>query len=367
MDRWGNQRKDQWVWDAIAAGEVALAKSGEQVLNFGWTHPWYGSPLTSFLKNFITEKQKFDCPVDKRKEIASELIEWLMLHGAKPDTIVPDGVPTEEIYSKGKGKGKPSVIKFEFAGEPASTGIMNLRLQFQQSDSAFKPNQVAVELLDHVLEVIAANAQRTPTIRIPEAIADLWDRVSQRAKQEGDVTIISSDASSSKAHKMFLEEASPVLKAMLRTPMKEGRGVGSTSAQCCHEISVDEPGSVVEAFVSLLYTGAFFSENDEGPGVSVLLGVFRLCHLWQVQNLVDLLEIRLMREVLPENLEMLLEAAILHGAQALKQKCIRIALEDSAVREQTERGEFKPAVLAELRLAMFPAESKPQKRRRQDF
>ena len=113
---------------------------------------------------------------------------------------------------------------------------------------------------------------------------------------------------------------------MLRSSMREGHtGVGHSPAR---EVRVEESAAAVRAFVGLrllsdlpntrntaitrlLYTGGLpTGEGGEpAPSAETLLGVFGLCHRWQLAPLAELLEERLATMIMPENLEIMLEVS----------------------------------------------------------
>ena len=51
--------ENQWVWDAIANGELKIAKTGDQFFDFQSAHPGYGTVLTAFLMNYVTQQGGF--------------------------------------------------------------------------------------------------------------------------------------------------------------------------------------------------------------------------------------------------------------------------------------------------------------------
>ena len=246
----------------------------------------------------------------------------------------------------------------KLGGKAAISGIMDLRKGFQCRGSA-----PPVDLLSHVLAEIGKIYSRKDfahqQVSVPEAIVDLWEKLYQRAQTDGDVRIVARGGDCVKVHSLILMEASQVLKAMLQSPMKEGHnGLGSNPAQ---EIKVDEPTEVVQCFVGLLYTGGFSA--DAGlPSVETFLGIFGLCHRWQILGLIDQLESRLAQMVAIDDFDVVLEVALLHGAQVLKKACLALVEGRQDVRERMKRAEYSSRVLSELRHVFSDAE--PFKRQR---
>lgn len=374
--------RDQWVWDAIAAGEVRFAKTGTAIFDFGGSHPDLGTPLTAFLNSYLCGKGAFRQSEQwtvAAKEVATELTKWLMEHGAEPSAVVPDTAkditlsytrPDEEgTEVKGKGKGarvKESTVRLRIGGKAASTVVLELRERVYEAIEQDNRWKVIGDLLDHLFKQIATNAAPHPAsarrVHVPEAVVDLWERALHRGDLEGDLRIVASDCEGVGVHSHMLEEASPVLKAMLRSSMREGHtGVGHSPAR---EVRVEESAAAVRAFVGLLYTGGLpTGEGGEpAPSAETLLGVFGLCHRWQLAPLAELLEERLATMIMPENLEIMLEAAALHGAAALRRACLDAARGSVDLESKFHRGDLRPRALSELQGVFCTAAT--QKRRR---
>ncbi|CAE7649800.1 unnamed protein product, partial [Symbiodinium necroappetens] len=102
------------------------------------------------------------------------------------------------------------------------------------------------------------------------------------------------------AHSLVLKAVSPVLKALLSSPMLEG----ATGVIQVEGVSV----ASVHLLLQLLYTGTT-PDSDHDP--SVLLGTLDLAHRWQAAHVVDIVEGALVKKIKLENLGAFCETALL--------------------------------------------------------
>ncbi|CAE7906910.1 bath-42 [Symbiodinium microadriaticum] len=153
------------------------------------------------------------------------------------------------------------------------------------------------------------------------------------------------------AHSLVLKAVSPVLKALLSSPMLEGAtGV----------IQVEGVGvASVHLLLQLLYTGTT-PDADHDP--SVLLGTLDLAHRWQAAHVVDIVEGALVKKIKLENLGAFCETALLKGLPTLRNACKRFAqssTEAANVSRILQSKDFPQCARDEL-----SAPKPPQKRRR---
>ena len=112
-------------------------------------------------------------------------------------------------------------------------------------------------------------------VRVDQSVVDLWERVLGSTSSH-DVAFETADKPVT-AHSLLLSEASPVLKAMLHSPMREGE---------TRQIEVkDTSSSGVQLFLETLYTCSSRSE----PTCIDVLAALDLAHRWQVNGVVIIL------------------------------------------------------------------------------
>lgn len=279
-----------WIWRAIAAGDLELAKVGTSKFDFTGVHPEFGTPLLAFYKNYICGNGNFTD--GSRRKLCTNTVEWLIQNGAELNTLIPETVPPMclSFYSENKGKTDAEIpagkqfteVKVNVAGLTVMGALINVRNAFGKAEDQFPIWGSSVALMNHLIQKITENAATLPSnsvgdalrTTVPDAVVEVWERVLEQAQEEGDVRIISTSSSGDQSsdhwirvHSFILEAASPVLKAMLQSPMQEG-GAGSGSGSGCDgvvkRIRVDEPAKAVRALVCLLYTGALPMEDADG-------------------------------------------------------------------------------------------------------
>eukprot|EP00439_Symbiodinium_sp_Y106_P043521 s2269_g5.t1 len=120
------------------------------------------------------------------------------------------------------------------------------------------------------------------------------------------------------AHAHMLMDASPVLKAMLESSMKEG------TTQC---IDVKDSSSQgVTLLLQMIYT---CSSQDE-PSYGTFLEALDLAHRWQVTDAVSIISQALSGMLEPKSFPSIAEAAVLKGLEGLKTACRSFARTSSA-------------------------------------
>ena len=231
--------------------------------------------------------------------------------------------------------------------------LVALRRSFQEArfkDTRWETGKKDVVVLRDLLVEYSNPVAAVPRIRVCGVIVDVWDSVFRGAAKDGDVVLVGSTVAVVPGSSAFFEEqevwahahvlkaASPVLRAMLETRFREGEA---------QRIRTEESAVVLRALVGLIYTGSLSAEV--ATNVEVLLDTCRLCYRWQLTVLADLLEVRLARMVTRENLEALLEAAVLHDSSVLRCACLNKAEDDVELEAKVRRGEVSPNVAIELR------------------
>lgn len=357
-----------WVWSAIKQGELGIAKQGQQIFDFTGTHPRYGPPLGAFVCSYIREEGRF--ALGDRSLVAEQLTKWLLENGSQPGAVFPQCAPVWDQF------GTSVYLTMEVAGSSVLCAILNLRELFEVHECDYEK-----AACDHLLKVIETNGvapRASMHVRVPDAVVGLWERACKRAFLEGDVCIHASGGEIVRAHGFVLEEASPVLSAMLLSTMREGASGQVSSGSAARQIHVEDTAATVRTLIELLYTGglpaaADGAEREVSQAVPVLtpllstemLDIFKLCHRWQIQGLAELVENHLAGLVTGgQNLLQMLETATLLQAKVLLQACLKVARTDHAIQELYQSGKLNLAVSAELRKLFGAADVAAQKRQR---
>ena len=145
-------------------------------------------------------------------------IEWLISQGASATQKCTDG--TCNLYNKGERE--TTKITVECKDLSAISYVEAWRVKLKDKN----PWPSIYNFLGQVFTVFASTPSSSenhrPKVSIDEGIAELWERFLS-AKSTHDLTIETTDGKVT-AHAQMLKEASPVVRAMLASPMKEGQG-----------------------------------------------------------------------------------------------------------------------------------------------
>lgn len=416
----------EWVWAAIAAGDVTVVRAAPADFDVNEVHPKYGTVLTAFLQGLLNRDGRFFTDPCRPKRVV-ELVDELGRRGARPDQVIPEArIDVEGLYQEWRLTGQVTAMQ---AIIQMRNDLVAFKLQTVDQDQ-IDGADIDVSILSDLIEKYAAlTVQGTRTAQrsmIPDAVLDVWERCLESRHETGDVVLKCVDGTV-KSHSLVLVQASPVVSAMLRSEMSEGTK---------REIVVDESTRVVEMFMSLLYTGCVPSEPDpEGPakmtvGLRVnvshafmsnsakstllhaglagevhsidaagdalvkfdgnqtrqwvsrknywrlresstdemvqlttdMVGVLNLAHRWQVLGLAVVLAERLERDITVESVEPLLDTAVLHNSSRLRAACLSFAKRTPKVKAAFEAGEYRATVMEVLR-CVFDDVSRKRPRR----
>lgn len=373
----GMVQKHEWIWKAISLGELEFAKTGSATFDFTGVHATLGTPLTAFLEFYVTGKGAFNRNNNEDLKLITELVEWLMNSGADATALTPSTTETMSFSMKedvidGVVQEK-SGLRLEVSSKPTSSVVLELREQIRALTQKDARWEQTAERTDHLFTVIKrCTLPATGVLRaqVPEVVVDMWERIFQRGLVEGDVEIIPSEGQSVRAYAHVLEEASPVLKAMLQSSMLEGgSSSGSLGTAPPRKIRVEESARAVRTLVEMVHIGALTCEEDVGEtgtdeASKALLDVFKLCHRWQLLKIGELLEMHLVCMVTHQNIEAMLEVAVLHGAPSLKSACLEKGKDCESLRQKLLSGGLMPAVEVELRRLFGCGEPETKRRRK---
>ena len=184
---------------------------------------------------------------------------------------------------------------------------------------------------DKVLSTIAMHAvPRRPRVSVVQGVLDRWERM-LNSNGAHDLTFQTGQGPVT-AHAHMLMDASPVLKAMLESSMKEG------TTQC---IDVKDSSSQgVTLLLQMIYT---CSSQDE-PSYGTFLEALDLAHRWQVTDAVSIISQALSGMLEPKSFPSIAEAAVLKGLEGLKTACRSFARTSSAVQDELATGTLPAAV-----------------------
>lgn len=272
------------------------------------------------------------------------------------------------------GENKTTNVNVALAGKPSSTVVLELRdalWRAHKEDPAWKADAEDLHRVFEQITKYSGSFSAVRTSKVPDAAADMWKRVFQQGLLEGDVHIRTGTGQIVRAHRNVLEEASPVLKAMLGSSFSEGQS-GSECGPAKHTIHVEESERPVQILLELLYTGSFLkrccpcSSPEVGNMESwdkCLLQAFQICHRWHLAPLTDIVEIHLVQATTIQTMEGFLDSALLHGASQLRRACIDKAAGCPDLMNRLREGTFGPSVQNELQKSLRVDEPAGKKRR----
>ena len=222
-------------WALLDAGEFEDVKK-LNLEEFDWTtlHPTEGcTALISCITRAISNAHDKDA-----SERAFSAIEWLIRSGASTSQKCPKH--TKVCYSIWCTDNKEDKVEINCAGHSAISYVMALRKHIQD-----KPKWTGqLSYLGKVLKcfVSTSTGSSPDRVSIPQGITEIWEKF-LAAKEAHDLTIQTADGRVT-AHAQMLKEASPVVRAMLESPMKERK-------DHCIEVK-DTPSSGVSLFLEML-------------------------------------------------------------------------------------------------------------------
>jgi len=207
-----------------------------------------------------------------------------------------------------------------------------------------------VSYLHLVLESFIAEPKPPRTkLAIDEDIVDLWEKL-LLATDAHDLTIDTADGPVT-AHAQMLKEASPVVRAMMESSMKERQ---------TQRIQLnDTPREAVALLLEILYTCS--SQNE--PDYKTVLSALDLAHRWQVQVVVRILGELLEQMITDESFASIAEHAALKGLETLKKACQKFGAESKIIQDQLKKDTL-PKVVKEMFHQETAVPGAPRKKRK---
>ncbi|CAE8738238.1 unnamed protein product [Polarella glacialis] len=323
-----------WLWALLEEAECESIKATCPP-DFNWStlHPEMGMTALQVLFTSLIHVRKFthsddDDQIRKRAEILN-LAEWMISQGADPTLKAPDDC--QSGVGRFKGDNKQTKIEICFGGLSAITALMKVRLQMVEQcleGTRIDNYYTDIECFGKLLAVFSRpdpSGRKKVMVSMDSSVMHVWELMCND-KATHDVSFHTADGSVS-AHASILSKCSPVLAAMLSSDMTEGR-------KRLIEVK-DAPGAGVQLFLELMYTGSTGSEL----GLEAALSALDLAHMWQVHNVVRMLEQILHEMLCDDNFASVAEAAQLKDLKVLMCACKAFGAASTSVQAQlTARG-----------------------------
>ena len=275
------------------------------------------------------------------------LIEWLVKNGASISQKCGNSTRNYGLWKTNDEANTKILV--EYKGHSVMSYI-----KAWQDALHLKPEwKQQFDFLTKVVERIARASSQLHTRRrasVDEGIVDIWEKY-LHATSSHDLTIEASDGRVT-AHAQMLMEASPVVQAMLASPMKE-----------CQTKQIqlkDTSSSAVTLFLEALYTCSLQGDPDYKTALSAL----DLAHRWQVEVVVAILADVVEELINQESFAEIAEHAALKGLDKLKKACQRFGSENAAIQEQLGEGKFPKVVQDLFEVSHGEAKSQPIKKRK---
>ncbi|CAJ1435220.1 unnamed protein product [Effrenium voratum] len=337
----------QWLWEALRNGKDDVVISKLVPMDWDWNqvHPSLGTPLMAIVPDGLrlSSNTASAAPIWK-------LIRFCMAQGADPRKVAKNLENSRSTWGS-EGTAYPRLDAVDRSGHSA----LSLVFAFRRACCKFEKEYASqISNADQMLSVFAEFVpHEEPVVNVPEAVVEMWERLcadEDSADVQLEVVEKETEPQTLRAHGSVLLTASPVLKALLLAPMKEGR---------TRNIRVE--GVTVEStklFLQLMYTGV----TELEVRASVLLGVLDLAHRWQVPHLVHMAERSLVEMVGLETLGELCEAGVLKQLPKLRSACRCFALMNPEAESVVNSDSFPPRAQRELRAVLGADPAKRQRR-----
>ncbi|CAE7369889.1 klhl36 [Symbiodinium necroappetens] len=260
-----------------------------------------------------------------------KIAEWLLKAGADPTYKIPQH---SSAYALWKTTQKDETkISVSYQGHSAVSYAFAWlgQLQLGKGGADWSTERKYVE--DLVALFAGTTAGGNPhgaDVIVPQSTVDIWESMRDLTSSHN-VIFEASDGEVS-AQDQILMVASPVLKAMLESAMKE-----STSRR----IQVkDSSSSGVSLFLDVLYT----SSTRQDPDHKTMLEAMDLAHRWQVQGVVQSLCTALQNMIDAKSFVAIAEAAVLKALPTLERACASFGSTNEQVQGMLKKGSLPAAV-----------------------
>lgn len=270
-------------------------------------------------------------PVDGRNEDQIlDLLEWLIKSGASISQKCGNSTISSQLW-KTNDKAN-TTISVDYRGHSLMSYINAWREALHGKPEWKHRFDFLAKVIDRIAKA-SGQLQRGNRSAVHEGIVDMWEKF-LHAKDSHDLDIEAADGHVT-AHTHMLMEASPVVQAMLASPMQE--------RQTKRIRLKDTSCSAVTLFLETLYTCS--SQGD--PDYQTALSALDLAHRWQVDVVVEVLADFIEDLIAEASFAAIAEHPALKGLDQLKKACQRFGSENAAIQDQLGKGKF-PKVVQDL-------------------
>ncbi|OLP97388.1 BTB/POZ domain-containing protein [Symbiodinium microadriaticum] len=314
------------AWDILTRKEKEHRLQKYVPLSFDWNQP-IGTkqvpPLVSIMCCGLLD--------NKMHGKLYEIAEWLLEVGGEPGHKITNKSGQYQLCKSGRTEETKILVDWRGHSAVSFAFAMISQLQLRKGGADWSKEQAFLESLVALFASTAAgNNPRGADVTVPQSTLELWE--SMRDMTDSHNVIFQSSDGEVSAHDQILKAASPVLKAMLASAMKEG-----TSKRI--EVK-DSSCSGVSLFLDLLYT----SSTREDPDYKTMLVALDLAHRWQVHGVVRTLCIALRDMIDSQSFLAIAEAAALKGLEMLERACASFGAADQKVQAMLAKGGLPVAV-----------------------
>ncbi|CAE7885892.1 klhl40 [Symbiodinium sp. KB8] len=287
-------------------------------------------------------------------ETRVQMIKWMIKEGANPLQVNDSSDPSWSCQVCKPSDKDKTLISTPYRGRSAiSFACEHLAALQRAHDGTDWSGRIGAFKSFLPALTNSAPSQSMHTIALPQSVVDLWESIREMTSTHN-VIFETADEEVS-AHDLVLVAASPVLKAMLESTMKEGSS---------KRIPVkDSSGGAVRLFVDMLYTS---STRDE-PDYKTVLVALDLAHRWQVDGVVSVLQAILRDMISVDSFVAIAETAMLKGLEPLQRACRAFAANNSKVKTMQKKRALPPEVLKLLGESEAPAAEQSQRKKRRTF
>lgn len=318
------------MYALVEAGDFDAVKRATPA-GFDWTQLTHNDmPPLTMLADLIIMGGKGTGMADRAIAFAS----WMISQGASPTQFATDDCE-EKIEFLHDRDNKDSKVGGPCATQTPIETVTQL-LKEMKENRFWSKEKVDLKNLGRLLAVFTAaplDSTKHDMQAVDASVVSIWEDVlADKACQ--DLTFECEGGGTVGAHALVLSCASPVLRAMVSSRMREGTE---------RKIEVGESVAAVKLFLELVYTGG--SSADPLP-VPDALAALDLAHRWDVVGVIGMLERALTPLIKKTTFSVIAEAAALKGLSLLSSSCVKYASEKGTVIDElAEKGELPPVVL----------------------
>ena len=274
------------------------------------------------------------------------LIEWLVEKGANFSQKCGRPSGTKSLW----GKSKERKISVNCENLSFLSYISAWRTEFKGKDEWKQQALFLDKVVDRIAEASSQPQSMRPRAPVDLGIIENWENYLASAASH-DLTIEAADGCVT-AHAQMLKQASPVVQAMLGSPMKECQS---------QQIQLrDTSSSAVRLVLETLYTCS--SQSD--PDYKTALSALDLAHRWQMEVVVAILSDLVAELITAESFAAIAEHAALKGLDTLKKACQSFGSQNAAIQAQIKKDQFPKAVLDLFSGSKKTLTSQPAKKRK---